>query len=235
MFTFKGRTSHDMGLRIAREVTFSSPSRSIDSVAVDGRNGTLIIDRGRYENVDWGIPVILIADNGIEERLTDIADWLLTDVGFHDFLWDSDPDFVYRAMCHQQFNINHLLRTLGKGIINFKMHPIKFLKTGLTERQIANNTNVVNPYNINAKPRLRINGSGNITIRIQNTDLVLRGIAGGCIVDSETQTITSLDGRITLFDRMYSYPFPELSPGSNVITVPGGVQLHMIPRLGALI
>lgn len=235
MFAYKNKTSKEMGLVVAQDVVLSSPTRVVESVSIDGRDGSLTIDRGRYDDVEWNIPVIILNDKDIEQRVTGITDWLLTDVKYHDFLWDSDLDFVYRAMCHQQYNINRLLRTVGKAVINFRMHPIKFIRSSLIERQILNNANIQNPYNINAKPKLRIVGSGDITIRIQNTNLILRGIAGGCIVDSETQTITSLDGRITLFDRMYSYPFPELIPGNNNITVPNGVQLHMVPRLGALI
>lgn len=234
MFTYKNRTSRQMGLKVAKDVMLSSPARAVESVAVDGRDGTLTLDRGRYDNVDWNIPVILLNNEDIEQRLTDITDWLLTDVRFHDFLWDSDPDFVYRAMCHQQYNVQRLLRTVGKTIINFKMHQIKYLHTALTERAITNNTNVQNPYNIHAKPRFRILGGGHITIGVRNTQLVLRGIAGGCIVDSESQTITSLDGRITLFDRMYS-SFPVLQPGNNVITFPNNIQVFITPRLGALV
>ena len=235
MFTFKGRTSSDMGLVVERSFALRSPERSIEKIAIDGRDGVLTIDRGRYESVIWNIPVFLRDDVDIERRLINITDWLLTDVGYHDFLWGADG-FVYRAMCHQSFNIDRILRTFGRGVINFTLHPVKFLREGLVERAVVNNANINNPYGINAKPRFRIIGGGNITISIGSQRLVLVGIGnGGCIVDSETQTITSLDGHLTLFDRMNSYPFPELMPGNNVFSVPDGIQLHLIPRLGALV
>jgi len=227
-----------MGLTIGTGISYPAPSRDIEFIDIAGRDGSVVVDKNRYEDVTWKIPVILNLESNtdVEQRITQITNWLLTDVRYHDFLWSSDPDFIYRAMCHQQYNVDRLLRTLGKAIINFRLHPVKYLSAALTERQVTNNTNIVNPYNIAAKPRMRILGSNNITIRVRNSELRLQGIAnGGCIVDSESQTITSLDGQRTIFERMTSYPFPELLPGNNNITVPSGVQLHMVPRLGALV
>jgi len=224
-----------MGLIIARDIVFASPSRAIESIAVDGRNGSLTFDRDRYENIERDIPVMLMSDINIEQRLTEISNWLLTDVGWHDFVWSADHDFVYRAMCYQQYNINHLLKTVGKGIINFKFHPIKYLCSGLVEHPVMNNEVINNSYNIDAEPRLRILGSGNIDIHIGDQRLRLREIAnGGCIVDTESQTITSLDGQRTIFNQMYD-GFPVLRPGNNRITFPQGVEMHMISRLGALV
>jgi len=237
MFTFKNQTSEQMGLEIGNGISYPSTSGSLEFIEIDGRDGALVIDKKRYKRVNWPIPVILKTDqDGIEPRITDITNWLLTDLGEHDWLWDSDPDFIYRAFCYDQYGMDRLLSNFGKAVINFNLHPIKYLSsTYRTESAVPNNRVISNPYRIDARPRLRIVGSGDIEIQIGGRPLRLRGIDGGCIIDSESQTITSLDGQRTMFSHMFDL-FPTLRPGDNRITINrNDVQMHIIPRLGALI
>ena len=238
MFTYKGRTSDEMFLKIESGLDFSSPARDINLLAVPGRDGDVVLDNGRYNSVVRTVPcrLFLPENSNIENAVENIHNWLNVDIGYHDFEWSGDSDFVYKALVHESFNTHRVLNKYGRIVLNFRLHPIKYLRSSLTERSVQNNTNIQNPYNIDAKPLIRILGSGNIIIRVAGQELRLRGIAnGGCIVDSETQTITSLDGRMTLFDRMESYPFPVLRPGNNTITAHNGVQLFITPRLGALV
>ena len=235
MFTFKGVTSLEMGLLVGNNFSYPSTSRDIEFIDIDGRDGSLAIDRGRYNDVIRALPVMLkTTEDALEEKITQITNWLLTDVNYHDFLWDEDLDFVYRAMCHQRYDIARLLKNFGRGIIYFRMHPIKYLNSALTEMPVINNQVVNNPFGVDAMPRLRVVGSGNIDINIGNQRLRLRSIAGGCIVDTLSQTITNLGGQATLFHSMYD-PFPVLRPGNNNFTISSGAQVHVISRLGALV
>lgn len=236
-FTYKGINAKEMHLHILNELEFESTTRDIELVTVPGRDGDLIVDHGRYESVIRKFPCrLMIPDKAnLEDAMSKIHQWLIVDTGSHDLLLDHEPDFIYRAMVDNTVTTNRILSHLGKAVISFRLHPIKFLRSALIERQITSGTNITNPYGIEAKPVLRIIGNGNITINIGDRALILQGIAGGCIVDSETQTITSLDRRITLFERMFS-PFPVLRPGNNQVTFSGeDIQVFIAPRLGALV
>jgi len=237
MFTYKGIRASDMHLKVLNDVQFTSPVRDVSTLQIPGRDGDLIMDHGRYESVVRSIPCRLEAPAGtnVEELISQIHNWLLDDAGFHTFRWDNDPNFRYLARIKGGVVSQRKLSRYGITVIDFKLHPVKYLESSLSERQVVSGVNIVNPFHIEAKPVLRIIGNGNLTINIGGRQLVLQGIAGGCILDSETQTITSLDGRITLFERMFS-PFPKLSRGDNVITFSGsGVQVFITPRLGALV
>lgn len=236
-FTYKSINAKEMHLQILNELEFASTTRDIELVTVPGRDGDLIVDNGRYNSVVRKFPCrLLIPDNvNLEDAMSKIHQWLIVDAGSHDLLLDDEPDFIYRAMVDNAITTNRILSQLGKVVISFRLHPVKYLRSALIERQISSGTNITNPFGIEAKPVLRILGNGNITINIGDRALILQGIAGGCIVNSETQTITSLDGRITLFDRMFS-PFPVLRTGNNQVTFSGeGIQVFMQPQLGALV
>jgi len=226
-----------MNLRVLNDVTFTSPTRDVNVIQVPGRDGDLIMDNGRFESVIRSIPCRLEAPKGenVEQLISQINNWLIDDGGFHEFRWDNDPEFKYLARVESDVVSRRVLSKFGRVVIDFHLHPVKYLESSLEARQVTNGTNVANQFEIDAKPIIRIVGEGNITLNIGGQPLVLRGISQGCMIDSETQTITSLDGSVTLFDRMYS-PFPVLRPGNNQVTFTGSVnQVFITPRLGALV
>ena len=49
-FTYDGISSVDMGIRVKKANTLSSPTRSIESIEIVGRNGNLHIDNGCYSD-----------------------------------------------------------------------------------------------------------------------------------------------------------------------------------------
>lgn len=237
-FTYKNKKGTDFYLRAINAIGFSSPERDIDYLSVQGRDGDLIMDNGRYQSVLIRIPVEMNppAHVNVEELASRIANWLLTDINYHDFIWEHDIDFVYKALFNESFATERLLSNLGRTVLNFRFHPLKYRKESLVETVVVNNSVINNPFEIAAKPLLKITGNGNINLTIANsTPLVLQGVDGGIIIDSETQTVTSLDGERTQFAKMYSYPFPEIKPGNNLVTFTGATSVTIIKRLGALI
>ena len=50
-FTLDNKKSLDYGLYITGSGAFNAPERDVETVEVPGRNGNLIIDRGRFKNV----------------------------------------------------------------------------------------------------------------------------------------------------------------------------------------
>ena len=82
-----------------------------------------------------------------------------------------------------------------------------------------------------AKPIITIKGTGNITLNIGTSTLSLKNVDTGVIIDSLTETITSLDGSRTQFNKMTSYPFPKIAPGNQTITTSGTItECKIIPR-----
>lgn len=238
MFIYKGKNSNNMGLRVLNDLLFTSPERDVNLIQVPGRNGDLVVDNGRFNSVVRSIPCRLDAPNGvdIEQAINDINNWLVDDGGFHEFEWNNDPDFVYQAKVDGGVISSRLLSRLGQTEIDFRMHPIKYLKSSMTERPVSHGENIINRFAIDANPIIRIVriGDGDITFNVGGRPVDLRQIADGCVLDSETQTITDITGRVTLFELMYS-GFPILKPGNNTITFSNNIQVFITPRLGALL
>ena len=54
--TFGGVSSADFGIYISGEGVWDAPERDVESVDVPGRNGTLLLDRGRWKNIEVTYP-----------------------------------------------------------------------------------------------------------------------------------------------------------------------------------
>ena len=236
MFTYKGIRSSEMGLRVSGDLNFNSPVRDVNLVTVAGRNGDLVMDNGRFASVIRSIPCRLNVPKGqqVESLINEITNWLGTDIGFHDFTWSGDPEFVYQVMIENSVSLQRLLPEFGEALVKFRMHPIKYLISSLNERAIANGTNIANPYQLPAKPVIRVIGNGDLLLNIGNQVLDLRDIHNGIIVDCETMTVTGHDGNTTEFDKMYS-TFPEIRTGNNTVMFGGDFQVFITSRLGVLV
>lgn len=53
---YDGANSLDNGVYISGEGAYNAPERAVEKISIPGRNGDLIIDRGRFENVEVSYP-----------------------------------------------------------------------------------------------------------------------------------------------------------------------------------
>lgn len=234
MFTYKGIRSTDMGLQIDGNLEFSAPRRDVNLVSVAGRDGDLVMDNGRYESVLRTINCRLKTTNeNVETLINRIHNWLSTDVGFHDFFWSGDPGFTFKAMVDSPSRAGRTLARLARVALKFRVHPIKYLTSSLNERAVTSGDNIANQFLLDAKPIIRVLGTGDIVINFGSQTLDLRDVFQEITIDCETMTVIGHDGNAE-FTKMYS-TFPVLETGNNVVTFDGNFQVFITPRLGALI
>ena len=51
-FEFDGVNSFAYGVFVTGKSVYDAPSRDVESVSVPGRNGDILIDKGRFKNID---------------------------------------------------------------------------------------------------------------------------------------------------------------------------------------
>ena len=240
MFNYKGISAKKMGLRVLNDITFDAPKRSTILIDVPGRNGNLVMDNGRYEDVVRSIPCRLEAPKkrDVEKLISKIHNWLGQEVGYHEFLWHKDPDHIYLAMVENGAMSSRRLSQLAQTLIDFSIYPIKYIKSSMIEREVDNGTIIVNDAEMKANPIIRIVGVGliRLTIGENNITINIPTETEGCIINSENRTITSLDKQIPLF-RNTTGTFPVLDLGNNTLIWESAneVQVFVTPRLGVLI
>lgn len=235
-FTYLGKNSLDFGIRVEEGVTFESPERDIEFVEIPGRDGDIGIDNGRLKSINKSFPVTIfpLANKTIAQQTTDISNWLKTNTGNVLFDISNEPDYSYFGFYYEQYSVEKFFRVYGRAVINFKIQPYKFLKSGLTP--LTSPATLNNPTTRDARPLITIKGTGNITLQIGTEKLTLKNVDGGVVVDSLKQVVTNLAGTRPAWDKVTSYPLPVIKPGNQAVLTTGTItEIKITPRYEVIV
>lgn len=215
---YNGVTTKDLGLRLLDDITFSSSEKSVEFIEIDGVNGAKIKDNKRLSLVDRSFPfVVYDSRTEITEIINKLNNTFLNAPNkWCDFELSWDSNYLYKAFFYESFEVTGTLKARKKCILNFKIHPIKYLKTGLNKQVITRGQRLVNPTKRLAKPLIKLRGTGDVTLNINTQIFRLKGVQGHIVIDSETQT-AEWDNKEPQYDKVFSYPFPHLELGNNTI------------------
>ena len=225
-FTWNGKKSSDFGIIIKHKEIYKAPARDVDIVAVPGRDGEVILDNGRYNNVDV---IYQVRVKNVKTKLLEIANWLSA-VGYQKLI-DSDDSTHYRMAARTgSVDWNYL----GKGEwadleISFNCKPYRYLTTGDAKTTLTAAGSITNPTQYTALPYFKIYGSGNITLSIGGQSFPFLNIGSYIECDSALQAVfTGVNNKA---DRANFDDFPTFQPGANSISWTGTVtKVEIVPH-----
>ena len=131
-FTFGGESSADYGVQILGEGVFNAPERAVELVSVPGRNGSIAIDQGYWENIEVTYPAVLIARNP-EEFATAMANFrnmLCSKRGYCRLSDDYHPGEYRMAMFNNDIEVDEKVLRGGEFDITFNCKPQRWLTEG---------------------------------------------------------------------------------------------------------
>lgn len=228
-FTFGPIKSIDYGVWISGEGTFNRPKRAYTEKTIPGRNGTLLIDEGRFLNVDLVYPAFIADDmpGRIDAFLNDLASM----TGYQR-LEDTYHPYEFRMA---QFTGEIKVQTEGYmnrhgGFnISFNTMPQRYLKSG--EKAIAYTANgtILNRTQMPSKPFLRVFGSAAGTVGIADQTITISAIDGYVDIDCEIMDAykgtTNCNGNVA-----FTGPI-TIPAGVNGIKMTGGItKVEISPR-----
>ena len=235
-FTYDNKSSADYGIIITKTNQLSGPERNIEVIEVDGRNEPILNDKGNYK------PFELKLECSIDSELTNINDisrnikgWLQSNFKFKKLILSDDPEYYYEAVCINKLDIEEVIEQLGEFQVVFLCNPLKRVVYGENKIILITPKVIYNNY-VNSSPHIKVVGSGDITISINDQKLILKGVEDEIEVDSEIMNCyKNVDGIITnQNNKMYS-EFPVIEEGRNNINWTGNVtRLEIIPRWAVL-
>ncbi|MGT2800835.1 hypothetical protein [Streptococcus marmotae] len=235
--TYRGITSKSLGLRIIDDVSFESPERDVELIEIAGSDGAKIHDNKRLRMANYSLPFSLYAtQKSVDEVMEQLNGWLLSGrAEWSDFEKSWDSDYLYKATFYESFSIEGSLRARKKCILNFKLHPIKYLKSGMDKIVVTNGMTLKNPLARPSKPLIKLIGTGDVTLTVGTSILRLKGVSGHIIIDCATES-ASYENKEPQYDKVYSYPFPVLQSGLNVISWDNqAFRVEITPRWEAVV
>lgn len=231
-FTFNGTDSSRFGLRVTSDYVINSTGQDVDTVAVAGRDGDLLLPNNRLKSVTIELPCTIMSNRRLTDVEGDISNWLNV-AGYKDLTLSWDPDFIYRSAFIETFEIASLMRQFGKVKLNFLTYPVKFYKQGRTTQTLSNGATVNGLGNVNAKPIITLIGSGDCTLTINGRKTKLRAVQNTITLDMQARQVFS--GNLPAWDKVVrapQYQMPYLDAGRNLISWDGDFTVKMAPYWG---
>lgn len=182
MILINDKNCSDLKIVFSELPSIPKPVRNVEEKFVSGRDGSLIIDRGTYQN----IPIMLTGH--AECKRTELIDYFGT-TGELKFETSPDRFWKYRVTAID------IKEVLDDGVllafsINMSLDPHKYLVSGKSKIIGSSTLSLKNDYNANAYPFLKIKGTGTIGI-IKNGIQILsiKGITDYVDIDCEADVI----------------------------------------------
>ena len=234
-FTFNGISTADYGLYVGGQKTFNSPQRDITKVSIPGRNGDLVRDNGRFLNIPVAYTVVIMPHNIPSDFATMTADFkslLLSTKGYKRLEDTYQPDYYRMAAFNDVMEFETGAYNLhGKTQVVFDCMPQLWLKSGETVQTFSASGTINNPTAFDARPLIRVNGSGDCTVTIGNQIISIDDVDGYVDIDCETMNcyngVVNCNSKVTLGNQ----GFPVLPHGNTGIDFGGGTTSVVItPR-----
>ena len=215
---FNGRNAQDLGIIVEELPSYYYAERAFNHKQVNGKNGDVILDTGRYENVKKVYKVACYdPSRNFYESAVALSTFLHSAGSDYIRLEDSYEPSSYRMAIYEETNeIENLLCKAGRCEITFNCMPQRFLLSGDEEITIpSSGYSIYNPTAFDAKPMIRIQGTGTVTINGRSVQVTEND--NDMLVDCENQNAKDLSGADMNYF-IYCDEFPVLKPGFNTIS-----------------
>ena len=187
--TYDGVDSRDFGVFISGEGAFDAPARRGEMISIPGRNGSLFMDEGVFENITVEYPAFI--GTGYEaifrQKLGNFRS-ALTSRGNYKRLTDTyHPDEFRLGVYHEGLEVDPKVITRAGGFtIKFDCKPQRFLLSGEVPQVFTVNGTIINPTLFASSPLIKVTGNGMVAIGDDGKyRFVVSGNAGTIWIDSE--------------------------------------------------
>lgn len=226
---YDGRSLSDFGVFISGEGTYGAPARSVTEEAIPGRNGTLVIDNGRFENLEVIYPAFIIKN--FAECIRNTRNWIKSRRGYVKIEDTYHPEEyrlgVYASGLDVETSGHH--NRHGKFSLAFNCKPQRFLRIGEEPVEFTSNGTIYNPTYFDAKPMIKAYGQGTLTVN--GVEITLATGTPYTNIDCDLMDCSYGTQNENKFVTIDGYDFPVLSPGSNSIQLGSGItKIVITPR-----
>ena len=227
--TFNGRSTHEFGIFISGESTYSAPERNVVSQEVAGRNGSLLFDMGNFKNISVKYPSYIVED--LPSRIRDFLNFAGSQIGYQR-LEDTYHPYEFRMA---RFKTNLSIDTAGymnrsgKFTLDFDCKPQRFLKSGEDAVEFSDDGIILNRTNFPSKPLLRVYGTGTGSVGVGSETISITNLDG--YMDIDCEIMDAYKGAVNCNSYVSFTDDIVLHPGENNISFDGDItSIEITPR-----
>lgn len=232
------RASTEFGLAITGAGTYDAPERDLEMIAIEGRNGDLVIDKGRYKNITIEYPASIY--RGFTNYAQPLREWLYGSGGYRRLEDDYNPDTFRMGIYKGPLNFDvKALNRAAELTLRFECKPQRWLKSGEIPFRVEtpyseNESWCYNATPFTALPLITVMGSGSGTLKWldenknERTAEILE-MENGITLDSET--MNAYWGDANKNNCIKAPVFPAIGPAGTCFDWTGDITgLEITPR-----
>ncbi len=203
-FTFGGLDSSTYGIWLSGEGTFAAPARDVKRVSVPGRNGDLIIDGGKWQNIDVTYPAYI--NRGFFGNFESFRSDICQKRGYQRLEDTYHPDEFRLASFTDGLSPNQFkfFYQSGKFDITFNCKPQRFLKSGEKPLQFLPPIIVANEMQTHYIP-----ANGSVKYKVHTVDPVTVTVYGydgdKTLVSTDQESCNDGDSKTVSFSNSEVY------------------------------
>ena len=159
--------SSDYGIYISGEGVYNAPERVVEFIEVPGRNGSIAMDQGRYENISITYPAMYLGKDQEEfrEKLSDFRNAILSQKGYQRLEDSYHPDEYRMGVYASGLEVTKVFRKMrgGEFELTFNCKPQRWLTVGALPIPVDSGDVLQNPTVFDAGPLLEVEGYGTVS------------------------------------------------------------------------
>lgn len=227
-FNFNNKTNKDLCIKIIKRTDYSATDKNVTLINVPGRNGALVYDEGTYKEKSTVVECNFIDKKNMNDKIRNLENWLNV-IKDYTLSFSDDPNFIFKVLKVECGDIKRSLKYKGSFSIKFTREPFYYFKYQ-GEEVLSNNKSFISPnLSVESEPIIKVTGSGDVTLTINNKNVMLKAINGTIHIDSTLKECYS-DTFENLNNKMQG-EFPTLKNGNNNIAWTGSVSsVKLIPN-----
>ena len=164
-FQFDDVKSSDYGIYISGEALFNAPKRSVENISIPGRDGDLVLDLKRFENIEVPYPAFNFEDGlkDFREKLAGLRSALGSKVGYQRLTDTFHPDEFRMGVYKEGLEVKPIMYNEAANFdIKFDCKPQRFLVSGEIPHVFNSNGTIENPTLFASSPLIKVTGNGTV-------------------------------------------------------------------------
>lgn len=225
---YDGKNLADFGVWISGSGTANAPSRSVETVSVPGRNGTLTFDNGKFDNALVRYPAFI--RQNFDRNMAELRKFLGMSGTYRRLEDTYNPEEFHMARYVSALETTPSQHHVaGRFTLEFDCMPQRFLKSGEIPMSLTVPTTLHNP-GMEALPLITVYGTGAGSVTVGGVTVDIKSLDEYVILDCDTQN--AYRGILENKNNTISAPeFPTIPPGESRVGWTGGVErVEIVPR-----
>ena len=218
-FEFKGQRCTAFGIRVSKAPPILRPLERAQRIQLPGRSGSLSLLEGEDVFEDFLLSMECVLPD--VSKLSEVNAWLK---GNGDLRLPHRPQGVYKAVVANQISFEQVLRgnPHRSFIVIFRCQPFLHL-TGIPDIVLTTSGSRINNLGtVPAFPIIKLEGSGDIRLMVDQTITAIQGLPRPILLDSQVGLATNLTRTINM-SALVSGDWPKLGTGRPAVSWQGNV------------